>query len=337
MTLVVDIFRKYLPFKHKKTPSGWVSFNAPCCHQRGHKPDDRQRAGVNFSNGFVYNCFNCNYTASWQPGRQITQKLKNLMRWLGASDDDINRMVFEALKSEASDQPTVNSEMVVFTKKELPEGSLPISEWTLAELDDNTEEQLAKVVGYVAERGFDPINGRFYWSPMNGMEERVIIPFTWGDTVVGYTARKIREGKPKYLSDQHPTYVFNLDKVTQEQEYVFAVEGPFDAMAVRGVALLHNEISDQQARMINKLGKRIIVIPDQDRSGLTLVDHALKNDWAVAFPNWEDDVKDCAEAVERYGNVFVTVDAIKTAVDGAIKINLYKKQLERKLAAREKQ
>jgi hypothetical protein len=46
-------------------------------------------------------------------------------------------------------------------------------------------------------------------------------------------------------------------------------------------------------------------------------------------------VKDCAEAVEQYGNVFVTVDAIKTAVDGAIKINLYKKQLEKKLAARE--
>lgn len=335
MTLVVDIFRKHLPFKLKKTPSGWTSFNAPCCHHRGHKPDDRQRGGVNFSNGFVYNCFNCGYTASWQPGRQITQKVKNLMRWLGAPDDDINKMVFEALKTESSDTVTPNTELVVFTKKDLPEGSLPLAEWISAELDSDIEEKLAKIVGYVVDRGFDPINGRFYWSPLDGTSDRVIIPFTWGDSIVGYTARKVNSGKPKYLSDQHPNYVFNLDNITQEQEYVFVVEGPFDAIAINGIALLHNEISEQQARMINKLGKKIIVIPDQDKAGSVLINQAINYDWAVAFPNWDHDIKDCADAVKQYGNLFVTIDAIKTAVDGAIKINLYKKHFDRKVAAQE--
>jgi len=51
----------------------------------------------------------------------------------------------------------------------------------------------------------------------------------------------------------------------------------------------------------------------------------------VAFPNWEDDVKDCADAVQRYGKLFVVVDAIKTAQHGEIKLTMARKQLEAKL------
>ena len=49
------------------------------------------------------------------------------------------------------------------------------------------------------------------------------------------------------------------------------------------------------------------------------------------MPNWDDDVKDVADAVQRYGKLFVIVDAIKTAQKGAIKINMAKKQQEHKL------
>jgi hypothetical protein len=51
----------------------------------------------------------------------------------------------------------------------------------------------------------------------------------------------------------------------------------------------------------------------------------------VAFPNWEDYFKDCADAVQRYGKLFVIIDAIKTAQKGAIKINMARKYLESKL------
>jgi len=51
----------------------------------------------------------------------------------------------------------------------------------------------------------------------------------------------------------------------------------------------------------------------------------------VAMPNWDSDVKDVADAVQRYGRLFVIVDAIKTAQQGQIKINMAKKQQEHKL------
>jgi DNA primase len=149
--------------------------------------------------------------------------------------------------------------------------------------------------------------------------------------VVGYTARRITNTRPKYLSEQHPHFVFNLDAQDHLNKYLLVTEGPFDALSVNGVALLTNNIADQQARMINRLGKEVIIIPDQDMAGLAVIKRAIEYNWSVAFPNWEPDVKDCADAVLRYGKLFVIVDAIKTAEKHEATIRIKMKQLEQQL------
>lgn len=328
MTLVLDKFRSLLPPKTKSSPSGWMSFNAPCCHHRGHKADTRKRAGVTFSDGVVYNCFNCKFTASWQPGRPITEKFKNLCRWLGASDDDIKELIFEALKTESSEyQPEVFEPKVTFTEKELPEGAMPLVNWLDEELDETQEQHLADVVQYVVDRGFDPLSKNFYWTPAPGYIDRVILPYFYDGKIVGNTARKITNGKPKYLSDQHPFFVYNLDSQDEGSRYVFVVEGQFDALSIGGVALLTNEVSELQARIINSIGKQVIVIPDQDKAGTVLIDQARELGWYVAFPTWGAGVKDCADAVQKYGKLFVVVDAIMTATTNPAKIEIEKRRL----------
>ncbi len=331
MTLVVDKFRSLLPPRAKHSPSGWTSFNAPCCQHRGHSPDTRKRAGVRFDgNSVVYNCFNCKFSTGWQPGAPFGEKMKTLSRWLGASEDTIKELVFEAMKTESEDyKPNLQETKLEFTDKELPEDALPIREW--ANRSSALITDLGPVVEYIVDRGFDPASDDFYWSPAPGYIDRVIVPFRWQGRIVGNTARKVRDGKPKYLSDQHPHFVFNFDKQTEDQKYIFVCEGPFDALAIGGVALLTNEIAEQQSRIINSLGAEVIVIPDQDRAGLVLFDRAAELNWSVAMPNWDDDVKDVADAVQRYGKLFVTVDAIKTAQKGEIKITMSKKQQEHKL------
>ena len=334
MTLVLDRFRLLLP-KIKASPSGWISFNAPCCQHRGHARDTRKRAGIMFSEGVVYNCFNCKYTASWQPGRTLTEKFKTLCRWLGANDDEIKHLVFEALKTESLDyEPEHFVEKVKFTKKELPEATMTIAEWINSAYLPDISKDIGLVIDYIMSRGFDPLDDNFCWSPAPGFIDRVIIPFRYDGVVVGNTARKVKEGRPKYLSDQHPFFVFNVDVQDPLNKYVFVCEGPFDALAIGGVALLTNEISQQQAHIINQLGKEVIVIPDQDQSGLMLIKQAIDYDWSVAFPNWSEDVKDCADAVKKYGKLFVIVDAIKTAQHGAIRLEMAKKTQEQKIKIR---
>jgi hypothetical protein len=286
-----------------------------------------------FSEGVVYNCFNCKYTASWQPGRNISEKLKSLCRWLGANDDQIKELVFEALKTESTDyEPDHFVEKVKFTEKELPEGAMSINEWVNSAYLPDISADIGPVIDYVYSRGFDALSEHFYWSPAPGYIDRVLLPYYYEGKIVGNTARKIGNGKPKYLSDQHPFFVFNVDDQDELNKYVFVVEGQFDALAIGGVGLLTNEIAQQQAHIINQLGKEVIVIPDQDKAGLMLIKQAIDYDWAVAFPNWEDDVKDVADAVLKYGKLFVIVDAIKTAQQGEIKISVARNNLETRLA-----
>lgn len=328
MALVLDKFRSLLPPKSKTSPSGWTSFNAPCCHHRGHKQDTRKRAGVTFSDGIVYNCFNCKFTASWQPGRTLTEKFKNLCRWLGGSDDDIKELIFEALKTEGSDYKQEAYEpKAVFTEKELPEGSMPLLNWVNSEYWKDISLELEPVISYIVNRGYDPFDGNFYWSPSQGYSDRVILPYFYNGKIVGNTARKVTEGKPKYISDQHPFFVYNLDNQEEENQYIFVVEGQFDALSIGGVGLLTNEVSELQARIINSIGKQVIVIPDQDKAGSVLIDQAKELGWAVSFPTWDKDIKDCSDAVRRYGKLFVIVDAIMTATTNPAKIEIEKRRL----------
>lgn len=336
MTAVIDKFRLLLPPRSKSSPSGWTSFNAPCCHHRGHSQDKRKRAGVRFDNGIVYNCFNCKFSTGWQPGSLLGEKMKTLLRWMGASDDIIKEMTFDAMKSQGDAAIQPYQPQVSFTEKELPESAMPIKDWISSEFYDDVKGELDPVIDYLLGRGEDPLSDNFYWSLSPGYVDRVILPFRFEGRIVGNTARKITNGKPKYLSDQHPQFVYNFDRQKQNQKYCFVVEGPFDALAVEGVALLTNEISDQQSRLINSLGaEQVIVIPDQDRAGLILYDRAAELGWAVATPNWHPDVKDCAEAVKRYGKLFVVVDAINNAQQGQIKIAMAKKRQEKILDIQE--
>lgn len=337
MTLVVDKFRTLIPPRAKSSPSGWTSFNAPCCQHRGHSPDTRKRGGLRFDgNGIVYNCFNCKFSTGWQPGSLFGEKMKSLSRWLGAGEDMIKEMMFEALKTESNDyQEQEYVTKVEFEDKILPEYSMSLMDWSHiieGEIEEKIGPQFIEVLQYLMSRGFDnPFDHDFYWSPTPGYIDRVIVPFRWQGRIVGNTARKITNGKPKYVSDQHPHFVFNFDRQQENQKYILVCEGPFDALSVNGVALLTNDIAEQQSRIINSLGAEVIVIPDQDQAGLVLFDRASELNWAVAMPTWEDDVKDVAEAVQRYGKLFVIVDAIKSAQKGTVRINIAKQQQEQKL------
>lgn len=335
MTPVVDTFKTLLPAKTKTTPSGWTSFNAPCCVHRGHKADNRKRGGLRFDNdSVVYHCFNCKFSASWQPGSTFSEKLKSLARWLHASEDTIKRLVFESLKTDDANAVVYTPVTTNFVNKPLPAGSLLLADWMqqIDALPANLHTSFVNVLEYLISRGYEnPLAHNFYWNTDSTFKDRVIIPFIWHGMNVGYTARSVKSVKLKYLSDQPVGFVFNTNAQLDNQKYVLVTEGPFDALAVNGVGLLTNVISDRQAEIINKLGSTVILIPDQDMAGLELYNRAIELKWSVAVPNWDDSIKDAADAVKKYGKLFVVVDAIQSAQSGSIKIAMARRKLENKL------
>jgi DNA primase len=94
--------------------------------------------------------------------------------------------------------------------------------------------------------------------------------------------------------------------------------------------VLHNEISDAQARLIRSLGREITVVPDQDQAGLELIDRAVELGWAVSIPAWED-CKDVNDAVKKYGRLGTLLTIMQARETSRIKIELRKKQLVKKL------
>jgi len=331
MTEVIDQILSHFPARAKTSSSGWRSFNAICCHHRGHKQDTRKRAGVLIKQGIVYHCFNCGFSTGWQPGKSISLKFKNLLQWLGATDQQVAEIQLNALRTKSNETEINYTFDEPFTPRELPIDTKTIDDWLEQDLDAEYENDIRPVVEYLVHRGFDPLSSHFAWSPEQGYRDRVIIPFRYNGSIVGSTARRIKNLPPKYLSNQPKNFVFNVDNQNVHRKYVFVVEGPLDAIAIDGVAVLTNEISESQARIINSMNREVIVIPDQDQPGITIIDQAKDLGWSVAFPTWELGIKDCADAVKKYGRLFVTVDAIKTAQSGSIKIEMAKRAMIKKL------
>ena len=88
-----------VPGKKKLTQSGWHSFNAICCHNRGHKTDRRGRGGIRLdNNNWSYHCFNCGFKCNFTLGRSITKNTRTLMSYCNVDVDDINKYNLESLQ-----------------------------------------------------------------------------------------------------------------------------------------------------------------------------------------------------------------------------------------------
>ena len=326
MSLITDTIQAYLPPKRKHTPSGWISFNAPCCG------DKRQRGGLIFNAGDAvsYHCFNCGFKASWQPGRHISAKMNKLLRHFNVPDDVINQLRLEALRLDETSSSEVRNIIPTFDERALPPDAKSLEEWsTWIELQgwENTDQSLIDVFCYIRNnRGLDPYAYPYYWTNKVGFKNRVIIPFFKDGNIVGYTARATNDAKPKFISEQQPGYVFNLDKQTHDKEFVIVVEGPFDALSIDGCAILGAEIKDSQNWLLKQLGKEIILVPDKDHEGPRTVEQAIEYGWSVSMPDWPEGVKDVNDAARKLGRLATLWLILQAKESNTLKIQLRAKK-----------
>lgn len=333
----------------KPSSSGWVSGNAPCCIHQGEHADTRSRGGIIQSNGGVsYHCFNCGFKTGFQPGRPLTYKFRKLLSWLGAGDNEIRHMVIEAIRLKDLIEITKPAELpppepVSYKIRPLPAEAVSfnglVQFYDLADRNDYSQ-QFTDAVKYVYDRKINMQRYDFYWTPEleNKLNYRVIVPFKWQGETIGYTARTFVDGvKPKYYTQHEPNFVFNTNEQLKDSKFVLVMEGAFDAMAIDGVAILGNECSEQQADIIDSLGREVIIVPDFDMHinkydkkvwpGERLIDQAIEYGWTVSFPVWSETCKDVGEAVERYGKLFVLKTILDNRQHSRLKIELMKRKI----------
>ena len=321
----------YLPAKRKPSPQGWLSFNAVCCTHNGNSADKRGRGGIKATeSGWSYHCFNCSYTASFVLGRTVSFKAKRLLSWMGVPDNEIEMLNLESLRHR-NVHGILEDRQRVFNS---------LSAIEFGESDDFPP--YAEVVtpefslywDYIRRRGVPedfPIMTSIKTDGVHWTRPYVLIPFTYNNKVIGWTARFLDDRTPKYINHSQPGYVFGTDLQHANWQYTIVTEGIFDALSIGGLALMHNTISDAQARLIRTLGKEVIVVPDQDLPGMELVDRAVELGYSVSMPEWPDHIKDVNDAVIEYGRLGTLLTIMQAKETSKIKIELRKKQLVKRL------
>jgi hypothetical protein len=312
-----------LPGKKKQTSSGWTSFNAICCTHFGHRQDKRMRGGIKFDgNNWSMHCFNCQFKCNFVLGRSITTKTQNLLVWCGIDVQQVKRWSLESLQQKDLidfTQPKKLKVKIKFNDHTLPDGEI---------VDSNNP--LHKVyVEYLQGRKIDSNSYPFLITPneTGRMANRVIIPYTYNNKIVGHTSRFLDNKIPKYINEQQPGYVFNIDIQKPEWQVCIVTEGIFDALSIDGVALMHNDISSDQALLLSTLNKKLILVPDRDSTGLALCDKALELGYSVSLPDWDDDIKDVNDAVIKYGKLPTLLSILQSATNSKIKIEMKRKKI----------
>lgn len=321
----------YLPAKRKATPSGWISFNAVCCQHNGSTQDRRGRGGLKASDaGWSYHCFNCGYTASFILGRTLGFKARRLLGWMNVPENEIEHLNLESLKHRnihgiLEDRQRTFDRLadIDFDEHDLPPYSELLTNYPDSTYWNYLKDRKAPLdYPYMVQEQNDGV----HWT-----RPHIVIPFTYRDKIVGYTCRFLDSKSPKYISDSQPNYVFGTDLQRPDWQYVIVTEGIFDALSIGGLAVMHNTVSDGQARVIRNLGREVIVVPDQDTPGIALIDRAVELGWSVSIPEWTDGVKDVNDAVIKYGRLGTLLTILAARETSRIKIELRKKNLVKRL------
>lgn len=315
MSLVENTLRAHLPVL-KTTSNGWLTLNCPMCVQNGQaRPDTKHRGGIRFDNGKVaYQCFNCHMITGWHPGSRLGFKLTKLMRAFGIDEGDIQRLKIQLWDQVVEDDTVVEEP---YKKPDWPEITWP---WTVRDLTLEAAE-------YLDSRGVLELSDWYTSaSPIQGMDNRVILPYTSDNKIVGYTARWIGDvpdkKTAKMITNRPPSFVFNLDHQSQQRKYTIVTEGEYDALTLDGVAVMTNSISSEQAKIIEDIDNEPVVLPDKDRAGMTLALQAAELGWSVSFPDWPDGIKDANDAARQFGRVAVLQSVISAIESSPLKIKL---------------
>lgn len=300
-----DLLRKHLPIT-KNTKGGWEKFDAPCCTHNGEGRDKRSRGNIIFSqSGISYNCYNCQYRASWKGGSPIVgKKMADLLLWLGASKDEIREMKCKMrVKFQGNEKPYVHKPKYVnfdFNEMDLPEKAKPIDYW----LSQNTfDDNFLDMISYLYSRGDRLLQQNFYWSPLEKYSRKIIIPFYWDKEIVGYALRAIdKDFNPRYLNYKPKSFIYNTESIKDNNKIIIVVEGVFDALSINGVALLGANITDEQVCWLNQQNKTIILFSDNDSNGGKLKNVAEKNHWYfINKLRGYEHLKDASDIVKEIG------------------------------------
>ena len=300
-----EIIERHVHFKKSDT-HGFFNTDCPLCGDR------RGRLGFNFNEGIFANCFNCGFKAYYKD--KVNGNFRKLLKALGVTQEEIDQEEGRQFFNPTTLIADAKKKTPIIKSVELPAGSELIFE------SSSTWAEVAKE--YLAWRlpGVNILSKKIYVS--DKLPGFVIFPFYMHGRMVYWQARNMdASNKFRWKNSETPRdqIIFNFDEL-KYSDTVYVTEGIFDALAVNGMAILGSSLNKEKSDLLSTLkGDIIFVLQKKDANSKKLGLIALEKGWKVSAPS--TDVKDVAESVQKYGQLWTISDIknnVKSGLDGRI-------------------
>ena len=279
--------------------------------------------GTNWS----YHCFNCDFKCGFMLGKTLTGNTRKMLIWCGIDEQDITKWNLYSLQhKDLLDLTRIKKKKkkVIFDEVGLPDKMEPIY---------SDDPRHRPYVEYLKKRGLSVNEYPFMVTPDGEGRDanRIIIPFTHENKIVGYTSRYTDNRIPKFITHQQPGFLFGYDLQKPDWEVCLVFEGIFDALSLSGCALTTNTISEAHADALRNLQRKIIIVPDHDKPGLSICDQALELGFYISIPDWSPEIKDANDAIIKYGRLPTLLSILQSATNSKIKVQMQRRKIDKRI------
>jgi hypothetical protein len=255
INLATEFAKRGLQVKRRDGEPDEIWVCCPFCVDKGHRPDQRFRLGVNLSTGKAH-CFNCDYSSR--------KGLIDLLRKMGSSAMDLHISM---------------DDFANVTNKKPSKVILPFGFEKLEDVDEN-DGVLGQARRYVKKRGISLRQLHEHEIGATVADDlyryRVIFPIRRDKRLVGLVARDWTGTKDKkFINSSGNKSVYNADPAKYGTKMVVVSEGVVKALAIEraftykvcSAALLGNRMSSEQEPQLAEF-EEVVLFPDPDKAGM---------------------------------------------------------------------
>lgn len=318
-----DIVRDYINIKNP-TGNGWQKVYCEVCGDGSRKKGPRGGWMLD-TESVSYHCFNCGIKGKLEPPYTMGADVKTILEAFGIP---LNKILYLRLLS---------SDKIANVPREKPKFSYIDTPDYFIELKNATTHPFYKMaINFLKnEKCIDHEKYPFYLSTGKStlspdenakalyLKNRIIIPAFKNSKMIYYQARALIETQKRYVTVDKPKLggMYFIDRLNDSTtNRIFITEGFFDAYHINGVAVMENYLTPEQEDLLVKCKKQKIIVPDKKGSSDKLLEFALKHNWYVSIPKYDDDVKDITESVKKNGRPY-TVKLVTDSIYSGSNVN----------------
>jgi hypothetical protein len=253
-----------------KKQGEWVMSHCPFArwtHDRGTDAHMSFGVKINHYDKSKFNCFSC--------------KIKGTLSWMLKRLSEYNGESYKGLIDEVETDEVLGTSLPEWDRRfshdsvNDPLGP-PVSEDYLDVYDDAAGHWYLKERG-IARWATEELDLRV--DPDDRGAERILFPvYSHDGGFYGYTSRAVEKGiEPRvrdYFGLPKRKLLLGSEFIQDIDDYLILVEGLFDFAKLYQygypvVAVMHSSLTPEQARILKDLNKRVVVMFDNDKAGLT--------------------------------------------------------------------